>query len=73
MKKQVKKLKLAKETVRNLSFGLGHVAGGATIGCTALDSFTCGSCPGWTCATCETKTNGAICPGTMAAQYGCDA
>ncbi|HEX3554871.1 MAG TPA: class I lanthipeptide [Thermoanaerobaculia bacterium] len=49
MKKQVKKLVLAKETVRNLEKGeLGRVAGGASVYCT--DTYcpsgvpTCGTC-----------------------------
>jgi hypothetical protein len=65
MRKKVKRLVLAKETVRNLSFGRGLVAGGATPVCTVSNTCTYDSCPGWTCATCETNYNGAICPGTV--------
>jgi hypothetical protein len=51
MKKQAKKLKLAKETLRNLeeSVGLKHVAGGTVFntecadGCVS-DVYTCATC-----------------------------
>jgi hypothetical protein len=59
MKKQVKKLKLAKETVRNLSLVRGHVAGGA-FSYTCICTFTCQV----SCDVCESR-NGAICPGTL--------
>lgn len=46
MKKQVKKLKLAKETVRDL-VTLAHVAGGVTnTGCSGETSASCE----WTCS-----------------------
>lgn len=49
MKKQVKKLKLAKETVRNLEQAeLGRVAGEASVDCTYTNCcsgyYTCGTC-----------------------------
>jgi hypothetical protein len=46
MKKKMKKLKLAKETVRELDNGLTHVAGGLTV------VSGCNYCPTGTCCTC---------------------
>jgi hypothetical protein len=55
MKKTLKKLMLAKETVRNLESGeLGRVAGEATVDCTYTNC-----CSGYaTCATCNHNTCG---------------
>jgi hypothetical protein len=70
MKKTVKKLVLAKETVRNLSLGRGHVAGGAfTDNCSNTCPYTVGfTCPcgsgQLSCEICESN-NGAICPGSL--------
>jgi hypothetical protein len=71
MKKRTKKLKLAKETVRNLSLGRGHVAGGAfTDNCSNTCPYTegvtctCASCGQESYAVCESR-NGAICPGSL--------
>ena len=75
MKKNVKKLRLAKETVRNLSFGRGQVVGGAytdnySDNCTATTN-TCPYTAANTCAsascgwTCMCQSNQVACPGTF--------
>jgi hypothetical protein len=71
MKKQTKRLVLAKETLRDLSLGRGHVAGGAFTDncsntCAYTEGFTCPcpSGPASYCGICESH-NGAICPGSL--------
>jgi hypothetical protein len=58
MKKNVKKLRLAKETVSNLETReLGRVAGEASIDCTYTNC-----CSGYaTCGTCKTQCGSRLC------------
>lgn len=51
MKKQMKKLTLAKETLIHLEEDLAKVAGGATLRCEWSGYRTCATCNNQTCGT----------------------